>query len=91
MPAEKIGNQIRIRVKDPQEFSEFRTDDIGEKGKLQRVAGYKDGNWYTQSYRLNLGDYDNIGQAKKDLYSIREITQSQRSKAYKLIKKTLRG
>lgn len=71
MPVELKGNQVRIRVLDPRRFTKFRTQDVGKKGKLQRIAGYsKDGKWKTQSWRLNLKDYHSFAEFNRDVYHL---------------------
>jgi hypothetical protein len=57
MPVELKGQQIRIRIRSPKQFTKFRTQDVGSPGKLQRIVGYsKKTGWITQSWRLNLKD-----------------------------------
>ena len=85
MPKPEIkGQQIRIRVKDPSKYTKFGTQDVGKTGKLQRVAGYKDGKWETQAFRVNLGDYSKLEDVKKDIMSIREISPEKKAQAIKL-------
>jgi hypothetical protein len=71
MPVELKGTQIRIRVLDPKRFTKFRTQDVGRKGRLQRIAGYspKTG-WKTQSWRLNVKGYKNFYDFEKDLLGL---------------------
>jgi hypothetical protein len=69
MPVEIKGQQLRIRVNNPKKYSEILTDDVGESGKLQRIAGrLKNSNkWETQSWRLNLKDYKDSADVKEDV------------------------
>ena len=72
MVVELKGQQVRIREHSPSKYSEFRTQDMGESGKLQRIAGYsKRTGWETQAWRINLSDYPSEQEALKDLNSIR--------------------
>lgn len=88
MPAEISGNQIRIRMKDPELFSEWGTDDVGSPGKIQRVAGKnkRTGNWETQSWRINLNDYSNVNEVISEIKKLKEINGSQKYEAIKLAK-----
>jgi hypothetical protein len=47
-------NFWNIRIKDPEQFDEFATQDIGMIGGIQRIAGFKDrtGQWSTQAWRI---------------------------------------
>jgi len=66
------GQQLRIRMLSPKRFTKFRTQDVGKKGRLQRLAGYspKTG-WETQSWRLNLSNYKSFDDFKRDLLRIK--------------------
>lgn len=90
MPVELVGQQIRIREENPDKFTEFRTQDIGSYGKLQRVAGYsgKTG-WKTQSWRINLSDYQSEKEAIIELKKIRTSSKNKKE-AEMLIKKWFR-
>lgn len=74
MVLEQIGNQMRLRVKNPDLFIEdsFRTQNVGIKGRLQRVAGRlkSSGEWETQSWRFNIKDYKSKSSLMKH---IREV------------------
>ena len=94
MPVEIRGQQLRIRVRSPKGVVEWGTQDVGRKGKLQRIAGYypKKG-WLTQSWRLNLSTYRNEKDAILDLnriYRSKSITRRQYSYARNLIKRWFR-
>jgi len=82
------GQQLRIRVQSPSKFEKFRTQDVGRKGYLQRLAGYspKKG-WQTQSFRLNLADYKNYGSVAKTIKSIRGISIKRKAQALDVAKK----
>jgi len=68
MPTEIVGQQLRIRVIPPSNFTKFRTQELGSRGRLQRVAGYsKKTGWKTQSFRLNLSDYRGYLDAKRQI------------------------
>lgn len=72
MPVDFKGQQLRIRLLNPKLFTKFRTQDVGKKGRLQRVAGYsKSLGWKTQSWRLNLKDYKNIDEIIKQIKKLR--------------------
>ena len=76
-PVELVGQQIRIRVADPDEFRKDSrnrgTQDVGRAGRLQRVAGRKiaTGKWATQSWRLNLAHYHNFDEVERELRELR--------------------
>lgn len=91
MPVEMKGNQLRIRVRDPRLFTMFRTDDVGGKGKLSRIAGHNDSGWTTQSWRLNLSDYDDYSQFYTDLFGIKGLSAKQRTDALRLGRKYFGG
>jgi len=88
MPTEIVGQQLRIRMHDPKNFLKFRTQDVGEVGKLQRVAGYsKKTGWVTQSWRLNLLDYKNVNEVIKEIKKLK-IPASKKKEAIKIVKRT---
>ena len=83
------SQQLRIRMTSPKRYEQFRTKDVGQKGKLQIVVA-KDrntGDWQTQSYRLNLSDYNSKEVAIKDLNSIKGLSKTKHSQALKEINK----
>lgn len=91
MPIEIVGQQLRIRVKDPKLFisKTYRTHDVGDKGKLQRITAIRKSTkkYSTQSWRLNLKDYKGYYAVKKELQNLvgrRGITASQSKRAIKL-------
>lgn len=87
MPVEIKGQQLRIRLKKPSQFSKFRTQDVGLKGRLQRLAGYsKRTGWTTQSWRLNLNDYRNKSQIINQIKKLR-ILNSKKKEAIKKVRK----
>lgn len=66
MPVEMKGKQLRIRVASPRKFTTFRTQDVGSPGGLMRVAGYSEKTGYeTQSWRVNLDDYDDLAEVSQ--------------------------
>jgi hypothetical protein len=83
MMPEIVGNQLRIRVENPDKFKAFRTKDIGQKGKLQIILGYTGKVWMTQSYRFNLHDYHSMSALMHDLNSVK-VTPSQYKRAVRL-------
>lgn len=85
------GQQVRIRIQNPSGFTKFGTQDIGKRGKMQRVAGYKDGIWYTQSYRLNLSDYFSVTDVLFDARTIKGISESDLDKIASLTRKYFRS
>ena len=80
MVVELKGQQIRIRIKSPKQFSKLKTDDVGDGGKLQRIAGHNNKGWQTQAWRVNLSDYNNFEEAKKDINSLK-ISKSKKQSA----------
>jgi len=90
------GQQLRIRMEDPKKFvkSSFRTQALGTKGRLQRVAGRikPTGAWKTQAWRLNLSDYKSRKEVRRtlqQLYLRGLIKQPQYFGALKKIKKVM--
>lgn len=81
------GQQLRIRVKNPVKGAKFGTQDVGKKGRLQRVAQKTAKGWETQSFRLNLSDYENIEDVKKELGGIKGLLPQKKSQALKEAKK----
>jgi hypothetical protein len=86
MPVEIKGQQLRIRVNNPKKYSEILTDDVGESGKLQRIAGrLKNSNkWETQSWRLNLKDYKDSADVKEDVNYL-SISKSKKMEALRIV------
>ena len=74
MPVELRGRQLRIRIKSPSSFfsGSFRTHDVGERGKLMRIAGKlkKTGKWATQSWVLQLNNYKNKEETTEDIINL---------------------
>lgn len=96
IPVEIKGQQLRIRVQSPKNFSKFRILDVGKKGRLHAVLGkLKDSDkWDIQAWRLNLSTYRNPKDALDDLtmiYSKDEITNEQYKKAGRLVYKWFAG
>src|SRR5262245_2940446 len=51
------GNYYRIAVRDKAEFVTFRTQDVGEPGHVQRVAGKRSsGSWDTLTWLISKDD-----------------------------------
>jgi hypothetical protein len=77
-------------VRHPSRFvpTSFRTQDVGRRGRLQRVAGKlkANGRRATQAWRLNLSDYRGFDDAVVDLMSLR-IPSSKKKQALKLLRK----
>lgn len=48
------GDYIRIVVRDKDQFSSFKTHDVGDKGGIQRIAGHRpSGSWDTQAWLIS--------------------------------------
>lgn len=48
------GDYFRVVVRDKNQFTSFRNQDVGEKGGLQRVAGHRpSGSWSTQAWLIS--------------------------------------
>ena len=48
------GEYFRISIRDKGEFTSFKTQDVGNKGGIQRVAGRrKSGSWDTQAWLIS--------------------------------------
>lgn len=58
MPIEIKGEHLRVRVKNPNQFSEFRTQDVGAPGHSQRISGYnkRKKKWETQAWIFPISD-----------------------------------
>ncbi len=51
------GNYYRVEVRPKDEFTTFRTQDVGEQGHLQRVAGKRSsGSWATSTWLISKED-----------------------------------
>ncbi len=51
------GNYYHVEVRPKAEFTAFRTQDVGEQGHLQRVAGKRSsGSWATATWLINKED-----------------------------------
>jgi len=89
MVVEIKGNQIRIRILNPRRFSKFRTQDVGSKGRLQRIAAFsKKTGWKTQAWRLNLKDYRGLKDITRTIRRLR-IKLSLKKRAIILAKKAM--
>ncbi len=72
MPVEVAGQQLRIRIKSPKQFTKFRIQDVGRRGRLQRVAAWSlTTGWQTVGWRLNLSTYSTKAEAESDLEKLR--------------------
>lgn len=88
MVVELKGQQIRIRITSPYKYKYFETQDVGSPGKLQRIVGITtDGEYETQSWRLNLSDYESEESAIEDLESIDGLDYQSKLKAKSLIRR----
>lgn len=48
------GDYYRIIVRDKNQFSSFKTHDVGDKGGIQRIAGHRpSGSWDTQAWLIS--------------------------------------
>jgi hypothetical protein len=87
MVVEIKGQQLRIRVLNPKRFGKFRTQDVGVKGRLMRIAAFsKRTGWKTQAYRLNLKDYRGVRDVTRQIRKLR-ISKSKKKRAIQLAKK----
>lgn len=51
------GDYFRVIVRDKDQFTSFRTHDVGRKGGVQRLAGHrKSGSWDTQAWLISKED-----------------------------------
>ena len=91
---ERKGQQIRIRVRNPKGFVNFRTHDVGEEGRLHRIAGQtRSGVWATQAWRINMKNYEDFNDVIEDLAMLAsedKITLVQYDKAIILADKWFR-
>lgn len=56
------GEYYRITVRDKRQFTSFKTDDVGDKGGIQRVAGHRpSGSWDTQAWLISKDRAKKIG------------------------------
>lgn len=89
MPVEIKGQQLRVRIRNPKMFAEFKTHDVGQTGRLQRIAGLtKSGRWLTQAWHINLADYSTpkgAVETLRSLYEHREINHAKFNKGRYLI------
>jgi len=87
MPVEIVGQQLRIHVRTPKGATGFATHDVGRIGRLQRVSAYYPGyGWKTQSWRLNLSDYNSPDYVISSINSLRGVSPYTKSKAIYLAK-----
>ena len=79
------GNSVRVRLKDPSKYTEFRTQDVGRPGYTQRIAGYnpKTGKWETQAWRFDLEDLKNNPETQDIFFDIIGISTYEREVAKK--------
>ena len=48
------GDYYRIVVRDKDQFSSFKTHDVGDKGGIQRITGHRpSGSWDTQAWLIS--------------------------------------
>jgi hypothetical protein len=60
------GEYYRITVRDKYQFSSFKTDDVGDKGGIQRVAGHRaSGSWDTQAWLISKDRAKKVGNTLK--------------------------
>lgn len=60
------GNFYRIVVRDKDQFTSFRVDDVGDKGGIERVAGHRpSGSWDTQAWLISKDRADVVGDTLK--------------------------
>jgi hypothetical protein len=56
------GEYYRIAVRDKNQFSSFKTSDVGDKGGIQRVAGHRpSGSWDTQAWLISKDRAKKVG------------------------------
>ena len=51
------ANYFRLRVENPKQFKQFRTMDVGEKGRTEIILGNTGNQWKIQSYRFHRNTY----------------------------------
>lgn len=81
------GDYYHVEVQARSQFSAFRTQDVGEKGGLQRVAGKKpDGKWETQAWLIAkpMAHVDKTGQLVADHADAREVLEQLNGPARRL-------
>ena len=60
------GEYFRITIRPKNQFSSFKTQDVGERGGIQRVAGRrKSGSWDTQAWLISKDKAQPWGQSLK--------------------------
>ena len=76
------GNYFHIRVRPKDEFKTFRTQDVGEPGHVQRVAGKRgSGSWDTQTWLISKEDaHVEGGKLVPDTAAAREVLENLGSK-----------
>ena len=56
------GDYYRIIVRDKDQFSSFKTHDVGDKGGIQRIAGHRpSGSWDTQAWLISKDIVKKVG------------------------------
>jgi len=66
------GEHLRVRIRDPKKFTKFRTQDVGDLGHTQRVAGWsKKSGWQTQAWIFKLEDVES--RRKKTMKVLRKL------------------
>lgn len=76
------GDYYRITVRDKNQFTSFRTQDVGDPGGLQRVAGRRSsGSWSTQAWLVSKDyahiDGDHLAPDHKDAKDLFDKLRSQ--------------
>lgn len=60
------GKYFRITIREKEQFTSFKTHDVGEKGGIQRVTGKrKSGSWATQAWLISKEKAQPWGQSLK--------------------------
>ncbi|MDE1768134.1 MAG: hypothetical protein KGH62_02090 [Candidatus Micrarchaeota archaeon] len=98
MVVEIVGQQLRIRRHNPDDFlpGSFGTQDLGDDGRLQRVAARlkSNGKYETQAWRLNLSKYRSTKEVEEELKRLlfkEDITKNEYDKAVHLLRGKLRS
>lgn len=81
------GNYYRIEIREKGQFSSFRTQDVGERGGIQRIAGHRpSGSWDTQAWLIEKPLANLVGETLKSRHKdVQELFDSLGSKP-KLVK-----
>jgi hypothetical protein len=76
------GDYYRIVVRDKDQFSSFKTDDVGDKGGIQRIAGHRpSGSWDTQAWLISKDIAKKVGNTLESINKdVKEVLKELGSK-----------